>query len=224
MAMEQLAPAFRTCGVDCCDKAHEGYGLCNSHYKKLRRYGSPIGPFLRKGRQVCSVDSCSTYIEAHGYCVKHLRQIQNHGEITDNKRLKAICKADDCSRNARALGLCQKHRSWLDKTGDYNSAPSRKGVGRGTGNNGSAYQFVKIEDDAYYPNEWIQEHRLVMANHIGRRLETHENVHHINGDKKDNRIENLELWIRSQPAGQRVEDKIDWAVEILKNYAPERLA
>lgn len=39
----------------------------------------------------------------------------------------------------------------------------------------------------------IREHRLIMSEHIGRSLEKGEDIHHINGDKTDNRIENLEL-------------------------------
>lgn len=61
-------------------------------------------------------------------------------------------------------------------------------------------------------------HRTVMAEYIGRPLLTNESVHHINGVRDDNRLENLELWSSSQPPGQRVEDKVAWAKEIVRLY------
>jgi hypothetical protein len=63
------------------------------------------------------------------------------------------------------------------------------------------------------------EHRKVMQDFLDRPLTADENVHHRNGDRKDNRLENLELWTRSQPPGQRVADKLAWARDLIALYA-----
>ena len=59
-----------------------------------------------------------------------------------------------------------------------------------------------------------------MAQTLGRPLLPDEVVHHRNGDRLDNRPDNLELWTTAQPKGQRIEDKLQWAYVMLDRYDP----
>lgn len=82
----------------------------------------------------------------------------------------------------------------------------------------NGYVWTYAPDHPNNRAKYVLEHRLVLEKHLGRYLAADENVHHINGQKDDNRIENLELWCRSQPTGQRVTDLVEWARDILSRY------
>lgn len=94
----------------------------------------------------------------------------------------------------RMKALDIPRRTLADVTsGQYN--PAWKG---GRPKTGDGYVLIWInKDNPYYPmrnrKNYILEHRLVMAEHLNRCLEPWEVIHHINGIKNDNRIENLEL-------------------------------
>lgn len=88
------------------------------------------------------------------------------------------------------------------------------------------YVFIHVPDHprcAGKTNDLVREHIVVMEKHLGRYLLPEEEVHHRNAVRHDNRLENLELWTRSHPAGSRVTDKVEWATQLLRQYAPERL-
>lgn len=70
------------------------------------------------------------------------------------------------------------------------NSPNWKG---GRSNNGSGYITIATPIGHPCKRYRIFEHRFVMEKHLGRFLDSREIVHHINGIRNDNRIENLQL-------------------------------
>lgn len=163
--------------------------------------------------------------------------------------MKPMCQINGCHRQSRNASrwerLCNVHLSEQRKTngilytirgctegqavkkmcpGHYWAKVDRSRHRLKPYVDGYGYLWVSAPDHPMANERGVvQEHRLVMSKHLGRPLEKHENVHHINGNRVDNQLENLELWSSDQPPGQRIEDKVAWALKILASYQPTTL-
>ena len=89
---------------------------------------------------------------------------------------------------------------------------------------GHGYILYYSPSHPFSSKGYVLEHRLIMEKKLGRYLTKNEKVHHKNGKRDDNRIENLELFYVGHPPGQRVEDLIKFANFILRTYADEAQA
>jgi hypothetical protein len=132
-------------------------------------------------------------------------QERRDGDVGADRPLRRAgpCEVADCDRRRYARGYCGAHYKRLVLTGDVRPEdPIRIVDGQGWENHG--YWVVAASEDERSLSRGERElaqHRLVMARHLGRSLEIDEVVHHLNGDRRDNRIENLELWSTAHPRG-----------------------
>ena len=118
------------------------------------------------------------------------------------------CSVDGCDKRANgARGMCAMHYGRVVRGADL-LAPVRA-----KRNNVTPEGYVVQWDGKRQRGQ----HRVVMEQHLGRSLASWENVHHKNGRRGDNEIENLELWVTPQPKGQRPEDLAQWVID---NYRP----
>jgi hypothetical protein len=161
------------------------------------------------------VVGCDRRIVSHELCTLHWDRVRKHG-TTDPYRGRGgaprYCSVEQCERqiaNAERM-LCNLHYKRFLRRGHTEFVPRT----RTPYVDPNGYVRERVEGE----RQGILQHRLVMERHLGRRLWPDETVHHKNGVRSDNRLQNLELWSSWQPRGQRVGDKLAWAKEIIARY------
>ena len=227
---------YRTCSVVDCDRVYNAKGYCLAHYKRFQRYGDPLGggklQAMKKVQADCSVEGCDRDVDSKGLCSPHYNRQRRHGDPLKGGAIQIrawecpdVCTIDGCEKPYCALGYCQAHYLRFKNDGEAMSlSPIRQNKPGEWGEWGlDVSGYVRRHRIVDGQRSHQIQHRLVMEQALGRPLVGTENVHHKNGIRDDNRIENLELWSESQPSGQRIEDKTAWALEWLEQYAPQAL-
>lgn len=207
LARRELRPPPE-CSVDWCDRPERARGLCASHYARLQS-GVELDKPFRKRVESCSYDGCQRAHRAGGYCSAHYQRLKLGIDMDKpiRKLRDSTCSVDGCDGAHTARGLCGMHYGRLTgKVAVPFDAPKRN-TGNARWVNPSGYVVLGKKG-----HKNVLEHREVMERVLGRPLEPHENVHHKNGIRHDNRPENLELWVVSQPKGQRPCDLAEWVV------------
>ena len=208
-----------TCTYGECQREHYAKGWCRLHYGRWSRNGSPS--IAKRSR----IDEL-TITDEEAWCSKGKHMVKLHMFAKNQK----TCR--DCRRDAYAIlnysqgKTCEECGVPIVNTSTGHCLKCSHVVRRGKhlrrprSINYQGYALLSGHYD--HPNAnyrgQVLEHVKVMSEMLGRPLVKGENVHHKNGIRDDNRPENLELWISSQPPGQRVEDLVAWAREILNRY------
>jgi HNH endonuclease len=136
----------------------------------------------------------------------------------------AHCSVRGCASPHYSSDLCQfhYHRQYAGRPLDEPRKRNDRVPGASRRVTRAGYVDIWMPDHpAAFGAGYVREHRLVMERRLGRPLLPNESVHHRNGVRHDNRIENLELWVKTQPAGQRPEDLVAHARYLLSVYGNE---
>ena len=156
---------------------------------------------------MCKVDGCILKPRRKGLCNKHYAEYRGKP-----------CLVENCNNFSVGKNLCSLH--WQRKKAGL-PMNYKKNKTTYISSDGYVVEYMPGHIQADKDGKVLQ-HRRMYSDIIGRRLHRYENIHHKNGNRSDNNIENLELWIKRQPSGQRVEDLVKWAKWILLEYSNDK--
>lgn len=210
------------CAAAGCEREVFAKGHCGRHYKQLLRHGQ-VQP--DRTPNDCAVAGCGRRAVTRGWCHGHYLRWSRTGDVRADDPLTRpvndVCTVPGCERGAHSASYCRSHYKRYRLYGDVLAGgPVRAHGAGGCISHGYWFMVVPVGDRHLVPAGRTRdfEHRVVMARELGRPLAEDEVVHHKNGDRLDNRPENLELWVTSQPKGQRVEDRLADAWQIIHRY------